>query len=100
MRRREFISLIGGAALAGPFAAQQSAMPIVGLIRGTPAGPFRHLVTAVRHGLADEGLVDGSNVTIEQHWANNQLDRLPEMAADLIRRNVAVIVSNIDGVVA
>lgn len=83
-----------------PGHAQQSTMPIVGLIRGTPSAPFRHLVTAVRHGLADEGFVDGSNVTIEQRWADNKLDRLPEMAADLVRRNVAVIVGNIDGVEA
>jgi putative ABC transport system substrate-binding protein len=101
MRRRQFIGLVGGAA-AWPLVAraQQFAMPAVGLLRGTPAAPFRHLVTAVRQGLADEGLVEGRNIVIEQRWADNQLDRLPAMAADLIRHQVAVIVGNVDGVEA
>ena len=103
MRRREFITLIGGgAATAWPLAAraQKSAMPVVGLLRGTPAAPFRHLVTALRQGLGYEGLVEGRNVVIEQRWADNHLDRLPAMAAELIRREVAVIVGNADAVEA
>jgi len=100
MRRRDFIA--GSLVLALPVAvrAQQPAMPVVGLLRGTPAAPFRHLVTALRQGLGDEGLVEGRNVVIEQRWADNHLDRLPEMAADLIRRQAAVIVGNVDGVEA
>jgi putative ABC transport system substrate-binding protein len=76
--------------------AQQSAMPAVGLLRTTPATPFAHLVAALRQGLNDEGLVEGRNVTLEQRWADNQLDRLPSLAADLIRRKVGVIVANAD----
>jgi putative ABC transport system substrate-binding protein len=102
MRRREFIAGLGGAAAGWPLAAhaQQSAMPVVGLLRGTPAAPFRHLVTALRQGLDDERLVEGRNVAIEQHWADNHRDRLPAMAADLVRRGAAVIVGNVDGVEA
>jgi putative ABC transport system substrate-binding protein len=98
MRRREFITLVGGGAIAWPLVAraQQSAMPAVGLLRTTPATPFAHLVAALRQGLNDEGLVEGRNVTLEQRWADNQLDRLPSMAADLIRRKVSVIVANAD----
>src|SRR5262249_50155943 len=101
MRRREFLGALGAAA-AWPLAvrAQQAAMPVVGLLRGTPAAPFRHLVTALRQGLGDEGLVEGRNVVIEQRWADNHLDRLPAMAAELIRREVAVIVGNADAVEA
>src|SRR5438445_1615117 len=102
LKRREFIAVIGGAAASLPLAAraQPPGIPVVGLLRGTPVAPFRHLVTALRQGLGDEGLVEGRNVVIEQRWADNHLDRLPEMAADLIRRQAAVIVGNVDGVEA
>jgi putative ABC transport system substrate-binding protein len=102
LKRREFIAVIGGAAASLPLAAraQQPGMPIVGLLRGTPAAPFRHLVTALRQGLGDEGLVESRNVVIAQRWADNHLDRLPAMAAELIRREVAVIVGNVDAVEA
>ena len=98
MRRRDVITLFGGSVVAWPLAAsaQQSAMPAVGLLRTTPATPFAHLVAALRQGLNDEGLVEGRNVTLEQRWADNQLDRLPSLAADLIRRKVGVIVANAD----
>src|SRR5262245_5410708 len=101
LTRRDFITVFGATA-TWPLAvrAQQPAMPVVGLLRGTPAAPFRHLVTALRQGLGDEGLVEGRNVVIEQRWADNHLDRLPAMVADLIRRRVAVIVGNVDGVEA
>jgi putative ABC transport system substrate-binding protein len=101
MRRRDFLLLVSGAA-GWPLAAhaQQSAMPVIGLLRGTPAAPFRHLVAALRQGLSDEGFVEGRNVAIEQRWADNKLDRLPELAADLVRRRVAVIVGNVDAVEA
>ncbi len=69
-------------------------MPVVGILRSTPAAPFAHLVAALRQGLNDEGLVEGRNVAIEQRWAENQLDRLPELANDLIHRQVSVIVGN------
>jgi putative ABC transport system substrate-binding protein len=95
MRRREFITLVGAAA-AWPLAAraQQPPMPVVGLLRSTPAAPFAHLVAALRQGLGDEGFVEGRNVAIEQRHADNQRDRLPGLAAELVRRQVSVIVGN------
>ena len=96
MRRREFISLIGGAVAVWPLAAraQQPALPVIGLLRSTPSASFMHLLAAFQQGLKDEGFIDGQNVSIEQRWADNQLDRLPGLAADLVRRQVAVIVAN------
>ena len=95
MRRREFITLVGGVA-AWPLAAraQQPAMPVVGLLRSTPAAPFNDLVAALRQGLDETGFVEGRNVIIEQRWADNQIDRLPDLAVDLARHQAAVIVGN------
>ena len=95
MRRRDFIAGIAGSAAAWPLAARaQPAMPVVGLLRTTPAGPFAHLVAALRQGLGDEGFAEGRNVVIEQRWADNHRDRLPGLAADLIRSQAAVIIAN------
>jgi putative tryptophan/tyrosine transport system substrate-binding protein len=93
MRRREFISLLGGAAAAWPLTARAQALPAVGLLRSAP-GAVSHVVTAFRQGLAEAGYVEDRNVVIEQRFADNQLDRLPELTADLLRRQVAVIVCN------
>ena len=94
MQRRAFIGLIGGAA-ALPFAARaQQAMPVVGLLRSTTAGPFGDLVTSLRQGLHDEGFEEGRNFMLEQRWADNALDRLPALANELVQRHAAVIVGN------
>src|SRR6476620_9331091 len=92
-KRRDFITLVGGAA-AWPLAAgaQQAAMPVIGFLRNTAAAPFAHLVTELGKGLSEEGFVEGRNVIIEQRWGDNQPDRLPSLAADLVRRKAAVIV--------
>ena len=96
MRRREFITLVSGAAAAWSLAAhaQQAKLPVIGVLSGSSPTGRAHLVTAFRQGVRESGYAEGQSVAIEYRWAQDQYDRLPDLAADLVRSQVTVIAAH------
>jgi len=99
MRRRDFITLVGSAAVAWPLPAraQQPAMPVIGFLHIASSGAYVHVVAAFRRGLMENDLVEGRNITVEYRWGEGQLDRMPSLLADLLDHQPSVIVASLQG---
>ena len=95
IKRRDFISLLGGAAASWPGAAmgQQPAIPVIGFLHPSSRDLFTSRLLTFRQGLSESGFIEGQNVLVEYRWGNERLDRIPGLAADLVRRRVAVLVA-------
>ena len=91
MRRRDFLGVLGSMAISPPAQAQQGAMPFIGFLNSTSPDVVMRRLDAFRQGLSETGYVEGRNLAIEYRWAESQMDRLPELANDLARRQVTVI---------
>src|SRR4249919_2918584 len=102
MKRREFLALVGGAAAAFPFdaRAQQQSIPVIGFLDPRSLEGVTNRLRGFRQGLKETGYIEGENVTIAYRWAENQLDRLPELAAELVHRRVAVIAAFVSAALA
>jgi len=100
MKRRQFISLLGGALAAWPRVARAQQPVTLGFLNSGALGGYRNLVIALRKGLAEMGFVDGQNLTIEYRWADGQFDRLPALATELIARGATVIVTGLSPEIA
>lgn len=95
MHRRHFITAVFSSSILWPFTgwAQRPKKPVIGLLGSTSADAYASRIASIRHGLSETGFVEGQNVTIEYRWADGQYDRLPVMAADLVRSKVDVILA-------
>src|SRR6266568_489900 len=102
MRRRQFLGLIGGASISWPLTAhaQQTTLPVVGFLNSASAGGYASMAAAFKQGLKETGYVEGNNVAIEYRWADDQYDRLPALATDLVNRRVTVIFANSPSIAA
>ena len=97
--RRQFITLLGGAAMTWPLAAraQQAAMPVIGFLHIASPGAYVHVIAGFRRGLAESDFVEGRDITVEYRWGEGELGRMPSLLADLLRHQVSVIVGSLQG---